>query len=112
MSAVLTYKDIMLCIKPGEHGSTFGGNPLASAVAIASLSAIKDEGLVDRAAELGTELRDQLTSVKLRFPHIIKEVRGKRTARRPQSKEEDGCSKRGSAASAAHSIPRTAFLKD
>uniref|UniRef100_A0A1D1YVZ8 ornithine aminotransferase n=1 Tax=Anthurium amnicola TaxID=1678845 RepID=A0A1D1YVZ8_9ARAE len=77
VSAVLADKGVMLCIKPGEHGSTFGGNPLASAVAVASLNVIKDEGLIDRAAELGTELRDQLMKVKKRFPHIIKEVRGR-----------------------------------
>ncbi|VAI36285.1 unnamed protein product [Triticum turgidum subsp. durum] len=77
VSAVLADKDIMLCIKPGEHGSTFGGNPLASAVAIASLKVVKDEGLVERAAELGQEFRDQLQKVQQKFPRIIREIRGR-----------------------------------
>ncbi|MCH89500.1 ornithine aminotransferase mitochondrial-like, partial [Trifolium medium] len=47
VSAVLADKDVMLCIKPGQHGSTFGGNPLASAVAIASLEVIKEERLTE-----------------------------------------------------------------
>jgi ornithine--oxo-acid transaminase len=77
VSAVLADKDIMLCIKPGEHGSTFGGNPLASAVAVASLKVIKDEGLVQRAAELGEDFRNQLRKVQQKFPHIIREIRGR-----------------------------------
>ncbi|XP_039131094.1 ornithine aminotransferase, mitochondrial [Dioscorea cayenensis subsp. rotundata] len=77
VSAVLADKDIMLCIKPGEHGSTFGGNPLASAVAIAALNVVKDEGLIERAATMGQEFRDQLRNVQMRFPEIIKEVRGR-----------------------------------
>ncbi|RZB65528.1 Ornithine aminotransferase, mitochondrial, partial [Glycine soja] len=48
VSAVLADKDVMLCIQPGQHGSTFGGNPLASAVAIASLEVIKNERPVER----------------------------------------------------------------
>jgi ornithine--oxo-acid transaminase len=47
-SEVLCDKEIMLCIKPGEHGSTFGGNPLASAVGIAALQVIKDENLAEK----------------------------------------------------------------
>ncbi|RRT82696.1 hypothetical protein B296_00009743 [Ensete ventricosum] len=52
VSAVLADKEIMLCIKPGEHGSTFGGNPLASAVAVAALDVIRDEGLTERDLKL------------------------------------------------------------
>lgn len=77
VSAVLADKDVMLCIQPGEHGSTFGGNPLASAVAIASLDVIRDEKLAERSAELGEELRKQLLKVQQQFPNLIKEVRGK-----------------------------------
>lgn len=77
VSAVLADKDIMLCIKPGEHGSTFGGNPLASAVAVASLKVVRDEGLVERADKLGQEFRDQLQTVQQKFPQIIREVRGR-----------------------------------
>lgn len=77
VSAVLSDKDVMLCIKPGEHGSTFGGNPLASAVAIAALEVIIEEGLEQRAVDLGHEFRDQLMKIQQKFPQIIKEVRGK-----------------------------------
>ncbi|KAJ8762062.1 hypothetical protein K2173_006664 [Erythroxylum novogranatense] len=77
VSAVLADKDAMLCIRPGEHGSTFGGNPLASAVAIASLDVIKDEGLAERSAQLGNELRHQLLEAQQKFPEYIKEVRGR-----------------------------------
>ncbi|CAK9167851.1 unnamed protein product [Ilex paraguariensis] len=77
VSAVLADKDVMLCIQPGEHGSTFGGNPLASAVAIASLEVIRDEKLAERSAQMGQELRHQLMKVQQKFPQFIKEVRGK-----------------------------------
>ncbi|KAH7838443.1 hypothetical protein Vadar_026395 [Vaccinium darrowii] len=77
VSAVLADKDIMLCIRPGEHGSTFGGNPLASAVAVASLDVIREEGLAERSAQMGQELRQHLVNVQQQFPNIIKEVRGK-----------------------------------
>lgn len=77
VSAVLADKDVMLCFKPGEHGSTFGGNPLASAVSVAALNVIKDEGLADRSAQMGQELRHQLMKVQQQFPNYIKEVRGK-----------------------------------
>lgn len=77
VSAVLADKDVMLCIQPGEHGSTFGGNPLASAVAIAALDVIIDEELIQRASEMGQEFRHQLLTVQQQFPQIIKEVRGR-----------------------------------
>lgn len=77
VSAVLADKDVMLCIQPGEHGSTFGGNPLASAIAVASLDVLREEGLAERSAQLGDELRQLLTEVQQQFPSFIKEVRGK-----------------------------------
>ncbi|CAI9278894.1 unnamed protein product [Lactuca saligna] len=77
VSAVLADKDIMLCIQPGEHGSTFGGNPLASAVAIASLQVIQDEKLAERSAEMGEELRGLLRKSQQQFPDVVMEVRGK-----------------------------------
>ncbi|KAK8514166.1 hypothetical protein V6N13_063070 [Hibiscus sabdariffa] len=77
VSAVLADKDVMLCIRPGEHGSTFGGNPLASAVAIASLDVIQEEKLAERSAHLGEELLRQLVKIKEKFPSYIKEVRGR-----------------------------------
>lgn len=77
VSAVLADKDVMLSIQPGEHGSTFGGNPLASAVAVASLDVITEEGLSERSNQMGQELRNQLMKIHQLFPNFIKEVRGK-----------------------------------
>lgn len=74
VSAVLADDEIMLCIKPGEHGSTYGGNPLACRIAIASLEVLKEENLADNAAELGEFFRETIR----RFENpLIKEVRGK-----------------------------------
>ncbi|MFO7671654.1 MAG: ornithine--oxo-acid transaminase [Bacteroidales bacterium] len=74
VSAVLADDEIMLCIKPGEHGSTYGGNPLAAKVAIAALKVIKEEKLADRALELGEKFRSALK--KIDSP-MIELVRGK-----------------------------------
>ena len=76
ISAVLADDDIMLCIQPGEHGSTFGGNPLACKVAKAALEVVIDEDLSHNAFVLGDlfrqELNDRLSSSK-----IVKLIRGK-----------------------------------
>jgi ornithine--oxo-acid transaminase len=74
VSAVLADDDIMMVIKPGQHGSTFGGNPLAAKVAIAALEVIKEEKLAENAQRLGEILRKELRA--LNSP-IIKQVRGK-----------------------------------
>lgn len=74
VSAVLADRDIMLQIKPGQHGSTFGGFPLACAVAKAALEVVKNENLAERAYELGQYFREELQ--KLNHP-MIKLVRGK-----------------------------------
>ncbi|NGM63961.1 ornithine--oxo-acid transaminase [Sphingobacterium sp. SGR-19] len=74
ISAVLADDEIMLTIAPGEHGSTYGGNPIACAVAIASLEVLKEEKLAERAAELGVYFRSALNT--LTHP-AIKQVRGK-----------------------------------
>jgi len=74
ISAVLADDDIMLTIKPGEHGSTFGGNPLASKVAIAALEVIRDEKLADNAERLGKIFRAELQKIK---SERIELVRGK-----------------------------------
>ena len=74
VSAVLADDDIMLCIKPGEHGSTFGGNPIAAQVAMAALQVVTDEKLADRAEYLGNIFRDELRAVK---SDMITLVRGK-----------------------------------
>ena len=74
VSAVLADDEIMLTIKPGEHGSTYGGNPLACKVAIASLQVLKEEGLAQHAAEMGAYFREGL--VNLNSP-LITTVRGR-----------------------------------
>ena len=74
VSAVLCNDDIMLTIKPGEHGSTYGGNPLACAVAIASLEVLKEENMAENAAELGAYFRNEL--IAFQHPNIVL-VRGK-----------------------------------
>ncbi len=74
ISAVLANNDIMLTIKPGEHGSTFGGNPLAASVAIASLEVIRDEKLAENAEKMGNLFRQELNNIK---SGMIELVRGK-----------------------------------
>ena len=60
VSAVLADDEIMMCIKPGEHGSTFGGNPLACAVAMAALDVVTDEELAENAEKLGKIFRERM----------------------------------------------------
>jgi ornithine--oxo-acid transaminase len=74
VSAVFANDDIMLCIKPGEHGSTFGGNPLACKVAIAALEVVKDEKLAENSERLGQILRKELEAID---SDMITLVRGK-----------------------------------
>jgi ornithine--oxo-acid transaminase len=74
ISAVLADDEIMLTIKPGEHGSTFGGNPLAGKVAIAALEVIREEKLAERAERLGKIFRDEMKAIK---SDMIELVRGK-----------------------------------
>ena len=74
VSAVLADDEIMLTIKPGEHGSTYGGNPLAARIAISALEVLKEEKLAENAEVLGELFRDELK--KLNSPHI-QLVRGK-----------------------------------
>jgi ornithine--oxo-acid transaminase len=74
ISAVLADDEIMLCIKPGEHGSTFGGNPLACHVAIAALSVLRDEKLAEKAEALGQIFRTEARKMPFSW---ITEVRGK-----------------------------------
>ena len=73
VSAVLASHEIMLCIKPGEHGSTYGGNPLACAVATAALEVIADEKLVENSMARGQQLRDGLNTIG----GCIQSVRGR-----------------------------------
>ncbi len=74
ISAVLADNEVMLTIKPGEHGSTYGGNPLAASVAMSALKVLKDEKLAENAENLGKIFREELK--KIDSPHILK-IRGK-----------------------------------
>ncbi|MBO4434395.1 MAG: ornithine--oxo-acid transaminase [Bacteroidales bacterium] len=74
VSAVLADDEIMLTILPGEHGSTFGGFPLAAKVAVAALQVIRDEHLTENAARLGVIFREEIGKIKSPF---FKSVRGK-----------------------------------
>lgn len=76
VSAVLSSKDIMLTLEPGSHGSTYGGNPLASKVAVAALEVVREEKLIERAEELGNFLKDELKKLQAESNGIISEVRG------------------------------------
>jgi ornithine--oxo-acid transaminase len=74
VSAVLADDEIMLTIKPGEHGSTYGGNPLAAKVAITALQVLRDEKMAENAEELGKLFRSQLEGLQSKH---IQLVRGK-----------------------------------
>ena len=74
VSAVLADDEIMLCIKPGEHGSTFGGNPIAAKVAVAALEVVKEENLAEKAEYLGKIFRKEMENID---SPMIEKVRGK-----------------------------------
>jgi len=76
ISAVLANNEVMLTIKPGEHGSTYGGNPLACAVATASLQVLVDEQLADNAARMGEIFRNRMLQLQTKTT-LIELVRGK-----------------------------------
>ena len=74
VSVVLADDEIMLTIKPGEHGSTFGGNPIAAKVAVAALEVVKDENLAEKAEELGKIFREEMSKID---SEMVELVRGK-----------------------------------
>jgi len=76
VSAVLTSHEVMLTIKPGEHGSTFGGNPLACMVAMAALNVVKEENLCSNAQKLGMFFRKKLKQY-IKHSKVVNKVRGK-----------------------------------
>ena len=76
VSAVLADDEIMMCIRPGEHGSTFGGNPLACVVAKSALEVVKEENLVENAFLRGHQFRDRLKNLG-EESEFVKKVRGK-----------------------------------
>lgn len=74
VSCVLADDEVMLCIKPGEHGSTYGGNPIAAKVSIAALKVVKDENLADNAEKLGKVFRERMNTI---HSEMVELVRGK-----------------------------------
>jgi ornithine--oxo-acid transaminase len=74
VSAVLSSNEIMLTIKPGQHGSTFGGNPIAAKVAVAALEVVKEEKLAERAEKLGVIFREAMQAIP---SEMVELVRGK-----------------------------------
>lgn len=87
VSAVLADDDIMLVIKPGEHGSTFGGNPLACRVAVSALEVVREEKLAERADKLGKVFRDKLSKID---SDMIELIRGKGLLNAIVIKPKDG----------------------
>ena len=76
VSAILASDEVMLTIKPGEHGSTFGGNPVACEVAIAALKVIRDEKLSENAHNMGVIFRDKIQTY-INNSNIVEKIRGK-----------------------------------
>jgi ornithine--oxo-acid transaminase len=87
VSAVVASKKVLGVFRPGDHGSTFGGNPLACAVARAALKVIVEENLVGRSAELGSYFMDGLRAINSRH---VREVRGRRLLIGVELKRESG----------------------
>lgn len=77
VSAVLCDDEIMLTIKPGEHGSTYGGNPLACAVAMAAMQVLVDEKMTENAETMGQYFRKRMNRIREERPELIRLVRGK-----------------------------------
>ncbi len=89
VSAVLANNEIMLTIKPGEHGSTYGGNPLACAVAMEALQVLKDENLAENSEKLGQIFRDEMSKL-MKETDLITAVRGKGLFNAIVIKEKNG----------------------
>ena len=77
VSAVLADDEVMLTIQPGQHGSTFGGNPLACAVMQAALDVLVDENLTENAYRLGEIFRAEMRDVQAERPELVELVRGR-----------------------------------
>jgi ornithine--oxo-acid transaminase len=91
ISAVLSDKEVLGVLRPGDHGSTFGGNPLACAVARMALKVLTEEGMIDNAAKMGEYFITQLQNIKSPY---IKEVRGKGLLIGVELKSEAGGARR------------------
>jgi ornithine--oxo-acid transaminase len=90
VSAVLSNDEIMLCIKPGQHGSTYGGNPVACKAAIAGLTVLKEEKLAENSERLGKILLTELNKIKDERPDLVTTVRGKGLFAAMVIKEKEG----------------------
>lgn len=77
VSAVLASDEVMMVIRPGEHGSTFGGNPLACAVAVAALEVVQEENLIENAEKMGQVFRARMRQLMQQYPDKVTAVRGK-----------------------------------
>jgi ornithine--oxo-acid transaminase len=91
VSAVLSNSEVLGVLKPGEHGSTFGGNPLACAIARAALRVLVEEKMIENAAEMGTYFLDGLKGIR---SNLIKEVRGRGLMLAVEFREEAGGARR------------------
>lgn len=89
VSAVLSSNEIILTIKPGEHGSTYGGNPLACAVAMEALKVLKEEKLSENAEAMGILFREEMNKL-MKETNVITDVRGKGLLNAIVIKEKDG----------------------
>ena len=104
VSAVLSNNELMSPLKPGDHGSTFGGNPLACAVARAALRVLVEEGMIENAAEQGAYLKAELESLRA---EAVKEVRGRGLMIALELYPEAGCARRYCEALASHGVLTT-----
>lgn len=91
ISAVLSNKEVLGVFQPGDHGSTYGGNPLACAIARVALKVLVEEGMIENAAKLGAYFMEQLAAIK---SPVIKEIRGKGLMIGVELKKETGGARR------------------
>ncbi len=91
VSAVLSNSEVLGVLKPGEHGSTFGGNPLACAIARAALRVLVEEGMIENAAEMGAYFLEGLRGIR---SNLIKDVRGRGLMLAVEFREEVGGARR------------------
>ncbi|MFV0431558.1 MAG: aspartate aminotransferase family protein [Alphaproteobacteria bacterium] len=76
IGAILAKEEIAACMTPGSHGSTFGGNPLATKIGITTLNLLLKDGFLDEVAQKGLDLQNQLKKIAADYPQYIKDVRG------------------------------------
>jgi ornithine--oxo-acid transaminase len=104
VSAILADQELMGLFQPGDHGSTFGGNPLAAAVARAALKVLVEDGLVENAATVGRYFKEQLNKAASEKDKYVKEVRGEGLLLGVELKDEAGGARRFCEALRKHGI--------